>query len=114
MARGGNDSLTTISGRQGISAGTIRQRARDPGQAAAVSERTGPGTFSRCQPVPFHVSANGPVPRLSSIVLEFPTAMQRAALVQDTPFSHLDPVRGFAVVTSRQLVPFYASANVSP
>lgn len=63
--------------------------------------------------MPFQASANGPVPGLCSIVLEFPTAMQRAAPVQDTPVSHLLPVRGLAVLTSRQLVPFHASANVS-
>jgi hypothetical protein len=77
----------------------------------SASER-GPGTFSRCQLVPFHVSAKAPVPRFPGAFVEFPTAMQRAAAVQDTPFNDLAPVRGFAVFTSRQLVPFHASAKL--
>jgi hypothetical protein len=77
----------------------------------SASER-GPGTFSRCQLVPFHVSAKAPVPGFPGALVEFPTAMQRAAAVQDTPFSDLAPVRGFAVLMSRQLVPFHAAAKL--
>ena len=44
--------------------------------------------------------------------VEFPTAMQRAARVQFSPVSCLRPVRGLAALTSRQLVPFHASAKL--
>ncbi len=37
--------------------------------------------------------------------------MQRSAAVH-TPFNYLAPVGGFAVLTSRQLVPFHASAKL--
>src|SRR5258707_10392806 len=77
-----------------------------------TSER-GAGTVSRCQLMPFQTSAKAPVPLIGPPrPVEFPTAMQRPAAVQETPFSDLAPVRGFAVVTSRQLVPFHASAKL--
>jgi len=56
--------------------------------------------------VPFHVSAKVPVPWS-------PTAMQRAALVQDTEVRLLAAVpAGSGVISSCQLVPFHASASV--